>query len=727
MKRTIITPLSVALWLLAILMAVPLKASAIESTPIVTYYLWVGDTQVTDENKDDVLGDGTISFTPGIDGGTLTITTAQPAISGTSTALIKCEDMNLTINAPNGLELKHDQIGYGVAVYTGSLTINGNLSGGMVNNEILVNNGDLKVEGNIYFAHEQSCGISVNGNVDIVGDVNISAKSHCIEANTIKVKGNLTVSSHDRSLYPISSNSGGLTVEGNVTGTNKRCVIFTPHGDVNIIGNVTLKTTEGSAVPLYCNNVNIKGNVNITLENNGSGGISGTDITIDGDVKISGAYTAISASVVTMVSGRWELDAIVYAVSCTSMTIPDTHEIIVPAGGSFSQRGIVDANGHYVNYAYIGKKGDTAPGIAIDATNFPDEAFRNYLLSQNYGLDGVITPQEMKNITEINVQASIKEDEIDDDNDKSRSLQGIRYPLKQNRVTANNQQPIKSLQGIEFFTALKHLNCFQNQLTTLDLSSNTALETLICEYNQLTTLKLPESTTLKTVSCYKNQLATLDVSKNTALESLYCNDNQLTTLTLPESATLKHLSCARNQLTSLDVTNYTALEIFNCEKNQLTTLTLPESTALMILICDNNQLTSLELSNNTKLFYLTCFSNQIKDAGMDALVTSLPMRQDGDNTGLCAIDATDEHEGNVMTTKQVEAAKQKGWKVLYWRSNDDNEWQEYAGTAPVPDGIRNARNGNGDDDKLYNLQGRRVERVAKKGVFIKNGKKVIRK
>ena len=103
------------------------------------------------------------------------------------------------------------------------------------------------------------------------------------------------------------------------------------------------------------------------------------------------------------------------------------------------------------------------------------------------------------------------------------------------------------------------------------------------------------------------------------------------------------------------------------------------------------------------------------------------MRQDGDNTGLCAIDATDEHEGNVMTTKQVEAAKQKGWKVLYWRSNDDNEWQEYAGTAPVPDGIRNARNGNGDDDKLYNLQGRRVERVAKKGVFIKNGKKVIRK
>ena len=514
------------------------------------------------------------------------------------------------------------------------------------------------------------------------------------------------MSSHDRSLYPISSNSGGLTVEGNVTGTNKRCVIFTPHGDVNIIGNVTLKTTEGSAVPLYCNNVNIKGNVNITLENNGSGGISGTDITIDGDVKISGAYTAISASVVTMVSGRWELDAIVYAVSCTSMTIPDTHEIIVPAGGSFYQRGIVDANGHNVNYAYIGKKGDTAPGIAIDAENFPDETFRNFLLSKSYGQDGVITPQEIKNITEINVQASIKEDEIDDGDDKSRALQGIRYSSKQNRVTASNQQPIKSLQGIEFFTALQLLNCSGNQLTELDLSNNTALKSLQCEYNQL---------------------ATLDVSKNTALESLYCNDNQLTTLTLPESATLKHLSCARNQLTSLDVTNYTALEIFNCEKNQLTTLTLPESTALMILICNNNQLTSLELSNNTKLFYLTCFSNQIKDAGMDALVTSLPMRKDGDNTGLCAIDATDEHEGNVMTTKQVEAAKQKGWKVLYWRSNDDNEWQEYAGTAPVPDGIRNARNGNGDDDKLNNRQGRRVERVAKKGVFIKNGKKVIRK
>jgi hypothetical protein len=47
---------------------------------------------------------------------------------------------------------------------------------------------------------------------------------------------------------------------------------------------------------------------------------------------------------------------------------------------------------------------------------------------------------------------------------------------------------ISNLSGIEYFTALKRLECGMNLLTTLDVSKNTTLTYLYCTYNQLTTL-----------------------------------------------------------------------------------------------------------------------------------------------------------------------------------------------------------------------------------------------
>ncbi len=60
---------------------------------------------------------------------------------------------------------------------------------------------------------------------------------------------------------------------------------------------------------------------------------------------------------------------------------------------------------------------------------------------------------------------------------------------------------LTSLQGIEWFTSLRILFCFQNQLTNLDVSNNT----------ELTDLK-----------CFRNQLTNLDVSNNTELIYLDC-------------------------------------------------------------------------------------------------------------------------------------------------------------------------------------------------------------
>ncbi len=157
------------------------------------------------------------------------------------------------------------------------------------------------------------------------------------------------------------------------------------------------------------------------------------------------------------------------------------YECVNLVGG---QGTVFDSNHTDYTYARI-DGGEAAPGyftakatsaepsdIAIDAINFPDENFRNYLLSLNYGQDGVLTQEEIEGITRILVYG----------------------------------KNIQSLQGIEFFTALKYLYCYNNQLTSLDVSNNTALTRLDCNDNQLTLLDLSECTALTTLYCCGNKI-----------------------------------------------------------------------------------------------------------------------------------------------------------------------------------------------------------------------------
>ena len=178
--------------------------------------------------------------------------------------------------------------------------------------------------------------------------------------------------------------------------------------------------------------------------------------------------------------------------------------------------------------------------LQINATNFPDANFRNYLLSQPYGSDAFLTTAEIAGITSINV----------------------------------SNKNISDLTGIGYFTALTDLYCNNNQLQTLDVSSNTKLKILDCSQNQLTTLNFSANTALINLTCYRNQLTALNVSANTALTDLYCNDNQLTALDFSSNTKLKILDCSRNQLTTLNVSANTALTNLKCYTNQLTALDL---------------------------------------------------------------------------------------------------------------------------------------------------------
>ena len=88
-----------------------------------------------------------------------------------------------------------------------------------------------------------------------------------------------------------------------------------------------------------------------------------------------------------------------------------------------------------------------------------------------------------------------------------------------------NSTAIINLTGIEDFTNLIHLECWGNQLTTLDISQNTALNSLLCHANQLTALDVSQNTALIELNCIDNQLTSLDLRNNTSLNYLYCYNN----------------------------------------------------------------------------------------------------------------------------------------------------------------------------------------------------------
>ena len=175
---------------------------------------------------------------------------------------------------------------------------------------------------------------------------------------------------------------------------------------------------------------------------------------------------------------------------------------------------------------------ETTEDIAIDANNFPDEAFRNYLLNANRYLE----------ITKI------------DENGDHKLSEAERNAVDTIKVTDGyNGQKLTSLQGIEFFPNLLYLYCDENNLTSLNVSKNKKLKELYCDENNLNSLDVSQNTALEDLICSQNNLTSLDVSKNTALINLVCWKNQLTSLDVSNNPELKFLNCDQNQLTSLNV------------------------------------------------------------------------------------------------------------------------------------------------------------------------------
>jgi len=114
---------------------------------------------------------------------------------------------------------------------------------------------------------------------------------------------------------------------------------------------------------------------------------------------------------------------------------------------------------------------------------------------------------------------------------------------------------ITDLTGIESFTSLASLNCANNNISSIDVSSNTSLNFLFCTANNLSSIDVSNNLALTHLHCALNNLTVLDVSNNSSLISLQCDRNSLTNLDVSTNTALTEVWCFSNNLSSLDVAN----------------------------------------------------------------------------------------------------------------------------------------------------------------------------
>ena len=206
--------------------------------------------------------------------------------------------------------------------------------------------------------------------------------------------------------------------------------------------------------------------------------------------------------------------------------------------------------------------------IAINEKNFPDENFRDYVAGEwDKNQDKYFSPSEIANAKWI---------------------------------SCDNKE-ISNLKGIEFFTNIWLLECYYNNLTTIDLSNNKKLSYINCHHNQLKELDVSGLPLLKTFYCGHNALPSIDVSKNEKLEDFDCQDNHLDTLDVSQNKELVKLSCGDNNLTELDVSENKKLKELWFYRDNLSNLDLGNQIELEVLSCVGNPLSVLDVSANTKL------------------------------------------------------------------------------------------------------------------------------
>ena len=228
-----------------------------------------------------------------------------------------------------------------------------------------------------------------------------------------------------------------------------------------------------------------------------------------------------------------------------------------------------------------------------------------------------------------------------DENGKIATCEAESYTSTLNIANKN----IQNLTGIEKFLNLSGLNCSENSLTELNLTSNPSLLTLNARNNSLTFVDIRGAINLDDVILSKNDLQTINFSSNTQLTKVDVSDNKLTGLGLNNLPKLFLLECSNNSINSLDVKLNPDLEILYCKNNSFlsaatvdNTIDISNNVNLKQINVQNTDITALDTSLNPDLTEIICSDNKLTKLNVananNGIITSFDA---GNNVGLSCI------------------------------------------------------------------------------------------
>lgn len=307
-------------------------------------------------------------------------------------------------------------------------------------------------------------------------------------------------------------------------------------------------------------------------------------------------------------------------------------------------------------------------------------------------------------------------------------------------------------------TALTSLTAGVNDFETIDLSANTELTKLDLQNGKnngkLTSIDLSKNVKLTNIVLSGNKLTTLDVSKNVLAKTITVLNNQLATVNLGANTNKKHtINLGNNKLTAIDLSQFADASgsFIYLRDNDLTgdAIKLAEGKTVQRLWVDGNAFTLAQLyalkSLATQTFtYATTFTKaqaqqpyaiaeaikvgETVDLSSQATLgttASTIVWKNAEGTAL--VEGTDYSVANGVFTF-LTAQEAIHAELTNAELPNFTEAKPYITTVLKvegnTDGISGVAADVQGDDAWFNLNGQRVAAPVK-GLYIKNGKKVI--
>ena len=199
----------------------------------------------------------------------------------------------------------------------------------------------------------------------------------------------------------------------------------------------------------------------------------------------------------------------------------------------------------------------------------------------------------------------------------------------------------------------------------LDLSACTKLKRFDCYYSKVSQVKVPKSIDFFEFYYMSGDCSSIDLSDCVNLTEVLCDYNSnLENLDVSGCVNLEKLSCQACKINSFSINGATKLEEISLRENDLTSLVVQNCARLTYLECWSNNLSTFDVQGSTSLSFIECYQNSINGVGLDEMIESLPIVEDGH--GRIHFLLTEYEDANAVTPLQVAAAQAKGW---YFFSN----------------------------------------------------------